>query len=72
MQVENPGIQGIVMDFHVNSMLKLELLPIFLMLTPLITNLLCVINSALNQPLFFTIANHKLKVVEADASFLKS
>ncbi|XP_019437574.1 PREDICTED: laccase-12-like [Lupinus angustifolius] len=35
------------------------------------TNLLRVINSALNQPLFFTIANHKLTVVGADASYLK-
>lgn len=29
------------------------------------------INAALNQPLFFTIANHKLTVVGADASYLK-
>ncbi|KAJ1417725.1 Multicopper oxidase, type 1 [Sesbania bispinosa] len=35
------------------------------------TNLLRVINAALNQPLFFTIANHKLTVVGADASYLK-
>ncbi|XP_019459405.1 PREDICTED: laccase-5-like [Lupinus angustifolius] len=35
------------------------------------TNLLRVINAALNQPLFFTIANHKFTVVGADASYLK-
>ncbi|CAL0327926.1 unnamed protein product [Lupinus luteus] len=35
------------------------------------TNLLRVINSALNQPLFFAVANHKLTVVGADASYLK-
>ncbi|XP_007008849.2 PREDICTED: laccase-12 [Theobroma cacao] len=35
------------------------------------TNLLRVINAALNQPLFFTVANHKLTVVGADASYLK-
>ncbi|XP_044461244.1 laccase-12-like [Mangifera indica] len=35
------------------------------------TNLLRVINSGLNQPLFFTIANHKFTVVGADASYLK-
>ncbi|KAL5076687.1 hypothetical protein RYX36_015671 [Vicia faba] len=35
------------------------------------TNLVRVINAALNQPLFFTIANHKLTVVSADASYLK-
>ncbi|MCI19139.1 laccase 12, partial [Trifolium medium] len=35
------------------------------------TNLIRVINAALNQPLFFTIANHKLTVVGADASYLK-
>ncbi|KAF3433333.1 hypothetical protein FNV43_RR24435 [Rhamnella rubrinervis] len=35
------------------------------------TNLLRVINSALNQPLFFKIANHKLTVVGADASYTK-
>lgn len=35
------------------------------------TNLLRVINAALNQPLFFTIANHKLTVVGADASYVK-
>ncbi|KAI4306892.1 hypothetical protein L6164_030132 [Bauhinia variegata] len=35
------------------------------------TNLLRVINSALNQPLFFTVANHKFTVVGADASYLK-
>ncbi|CAH8384820.1 unnamed protein product [Eruca vesicaria subsp. sativa] len=35
------------------------------------TILLRVINSALNQPLFFTVANHKLTVVGADASYLK-
>ncbi|KAG6758179.1 hypothetical protein POTOM_038515 [Populus tomentosa] len=35
------------------------------------TNLLRVVNSALNQPLFFTVANHKLTVVGADASYVK-
>ena len=35
------------------------------------TKLLRVINAALNQPLFFTVANHKLKVVGADASYVK-
>ncbi|XP_004500522.2 laccase-12-like [Cicer arietinum] len=35
------------------------------------TNLIRVINAALNQPLFFKIANHKLTVVGADASYLK-
>ncbi|XP_059627072.1 laccase-12-like [Cornus florida] len=35
------------------------------------TNLLRVINSALNQQLFFTVANHKLTVVGADAAYLK-
>ncbi|KAJ9175943.1 hypothetical protein P3X46_014442 [Hevea brasiliensis] len=35
------------------------------------TNLLRVINAALNQPLFFTIANHNFTVVGADASYLK-
>jgi laccase len=35
------------------------------------TNLLRVINSALNQELFFTVANHKLTVVGADASYTK-
>ncbi|KAF3971732.1 hypothetical protein ACB098_06G136800 [Castanea mollissima] len=35
------------------------------------TNLIRVINAALNQPLFFTIANHKLTVVGADASYTK-
>ncbi|KAL2541813.1 Laccase-12 [Abeliophyllum distichum] len=35
------------------------------------TNLLRVINSALNQQLFFKIANHKLRVVGADASYVK-
>nr|GEZ12926.1 laccase-12-like [Tanacetum cinerariifolium] len=35
------------------------------------TNLLRVINSALNQQLFVTIANHKLTVVGADASYVK-
>ncbi|PON79099.1 Laccase [Parasponia andersonii] len=35
------------------------------------TNLLRVINAALNQPLFFTIANHKFTVVGADASYVK-
>ncbi|XP_057979781.1 laccase-12-like [Malania oleifera] len=35
------------------------------------TNLLRVVNSALNQELFFTIANHKLTVVAADASYTK-
>ncbi|KAJ4850286.1 hypothetical protein Tsubulata_019913 [Turnera subulata] len=42
--------------------------------TPLLlgeTNLLRVINAALNQELFFTIANHKFTVVGADASYLK-
>ncbi|PRQ56865.1 putative laccase [Rosa chinensis] len=33
------------------------------------TNLLRVINAALNQPLFFSVANHKLTVVGADASY---
>ncbi|KAF7147128.1 hypothetical protein RHSIM_Rhsim03G0147700 [Rhododendron simsii] len=35
------------------------------------TNLLRVINSGMNQQLFFTVANHKLTVVGADASYLK-
>ena len=35
------------------------------------TNLLRVVNSALNQELFFTVANHKLIVVAADASYTK-
>ncbi|KAJ9175944.1 hypothetical protein P3X46_014443 [Hevea brasiliensis] len=35
------------------------------------TNLLRVINAAMNQPLFFTVANHKLTVVGADASYVK-
>ncbi|GAY40522.1 hypothetical protein CUMW_052540 [Citrus unshiu] len=35
------------------------------------TNLLRVINAGLNQPLFFTIANHQFTVVGADASYLK-
>ncbi|KAH1055487.1 hypothetical protein J1N35_033552 [Gossypium stocksii] len=35
------------------------------------TNLLRVINAALNQPLFFKVANHKLTVVGADASYTK-
>ncbi|KAL3524014.1 hypothetical protein ACH5RR_016848 [Cinchona calisaya] len=35
------------------------------------TNLLRIVNSALNQQLFFTIANHKLTVVGADASYVK-
>ena len=35
------------------------------------TNLLRVVNSALNQPLFFTVANHKFTVVGADASYVK-
>ncbi|KAF8402562.1 hypothetical protein HHK36_010648 [Tetracentron sinense] len=35
------------------------------------TNLLRVINSALNQELFFTVANHKMLVVAADASYTK-
>ncbi|GLT68166.1 hypothetical protein SLA2020_404220 [Shorea laevis] len=35
------------------------------------TNLLRVINAALNQELFFTVANHKLTVVAADASYTK-
>ncbi|KAI4382887.1 hypothetical protein MLD38_008789 [Melastoma candidum] len=35
------------------------------------THLLRVINSALNQELFFTVANHKFTVVGADASYTK-
>ncbi|OVA02810.1 Multicopper oxidase [Macleaya cordata] len=35
------------------------------------TNLLRVTNSALNQQLFFTVANHKLTVVSTDASYTK-
>ncbi|KAL8093715.1 laccase-12-like [Apium graveolens] len=35
------------------------------------TNLLRVINSALNQQLFFAVANHKLTIVGADASYVK-
>lgn len=35
------------------------------------TILLRIINSALNQELFFTIANHRLTVVSADASYTK-
>ncbi|KAI4302440.1 hypothetical protein MLD38_038185 [Melastoma candidum] len=35
------------------------------------THLLRVINAALNQELFFTVANHKFTVVGADASYLK-
>ncbi|GFZ15071.1 laccase 12 [Actinidia rufa] len=35
------------------------------------TNLIRVINAAMNQQLFFTIANHKFTVVGADASYLK-
>ncbi|KAK8592162.1 hypothetical protein V6N13_062748 [Hibiscus sabdariffa] len=35
------------------------------------TNLLRVINAALNQPLFFKVANHMLTVVGADASYTK-
>lgn len=35
------------------------------------TNLLRVINAALNQPLFFTVAKHQFTVVGADASYLK-
>lgn len=35
------------------------------------TNLLRVINAALNQELFFTVANHKLTVVATDASYTK-
>ncbi|XVF24190.1 hypothetical protein REPUB_Repub13aG0106200 [Reevesia pubescens] len=35
------------------------------------TNLLRVINAALNQPLFFKVANHTLTVVGADASYTK-
>ncbi|KAL4556939.1 hypothetical protein LXL04_035106 [Taraxacum kok-saghyz] len=35
------------------------------------TKLIRVINAALNQQLFFTIANHKLTVVGADASYVK-
>ncbi|RVW42413.1 Laccase-12 [Vitis vinifera] len=35
------------------------------------TNLLRVINSGLNQELFFTVANHKFTVVAADASYTK-
>ncbi|XP_010491073.1 PREDICTED: laccase-12 [Camelina sativa] len=35
------------------------------------TSLLRVINAALNQPLFFSVAKHKLTVVGADASYVK-
>lgn len=35
------------------------------------TNLLRIINAALNQELFFSVANHKLTVVGADASYTK-
>ncbi|CDP13965.1 unnamed protein product [Coffea canephora] len=35
------------------------------------TNLIRVVNSGLNQQLFLTIANHKLTVVGADASYVK-
>ncbi|TYH19236.1 hypothetical protein ES288_A05G336900v1 [Gossypium darwinii] len=35
------------------------------------TNLLRVINAALNQPLFFAVANHKLTVVGVDATYIK-
>ncbi|OIT03641.1 PREDICTED: laccase-12-like isoform X1 [Nicotiana attenuata] len=35
------------------------------------TSLLRVINAALNQQLFFTVANHKLTVVGADASYVQ-
>nr|GLL40358.1 vacuolar amino acid transporter 1-like [Ipomoea trifida] len=35
------------------------------------TNLLRVINAALNQQLFFSVANHKLTVVGANASYVK-
>ncbi|CAI9091790.1 OLC1v1026903C2 [Oldenlandia corymbosa var. corymbosa] len=35
------------------------------------TNLIRVVNAALNQQLFFTIANHKFTVVGADASYVK-
>ncbi|KAL7108926.1 hypothetical protein ACP275_06G143700 [Erythranthe tilingii] len=35
------------------------------------TNLLRVVNSALNQELFFKVANHKLTVVGADACYVK-
>ncbi|XP_038723917.1 laccase-5-like [Tripterygium wilfordii] len=35
------------------------------------TNLLRIINAGLNQPLFFTVANHRLTVVGADASYIK-
>ncbi|KAL8101771.1 hypothetical protein AgCh_033604 [Apium graveolens] len=35
------------------------------------TNLLRVVNSALNQQLFFAIANHKMTVVGANASYVK-
>ncbi|PIA57115.1 hypothetical protein AQUCO_00600087v1 [Aquilegia coerulea] len=35
------------------------------------TNLLRIINSAMNQELFFTIANHRLTVVGIDASYTK-
>ncbi|KAI3793250.1 hypothetical protein L1987_35866 [Smallanthus sonchifolius] len=35
------------------------------------TNLIRVINAGLNQQLFFSIANHKLTVVGADASYVK-
>ncbi|KAF6144815.1 hypothetical protein GIB67_038914 [Kingdonia uniflora] len=35
------------------------------------TNLLRVVNSGLNQQLFFTVANHKMTVVATDASYIK-
>lgn len=35
------------------------------------TYLLRIINAALNDELFFSIANHTLKVVEADAVYVK-
>lgn len=35
------------------------------------TNLLRIVNSGLNQQLFFKVANHKLTVVGADASYVK-
>jgi laccase len=36
------------------------------------TYLLCLINAALNDELFFSIANHNLIVVEADAVYAKN
>ncbi|XP_052179270.1 laccase-12-like [Diospyros lotus] len=35
------------------------------------TNLLRIVNAALNQQLFFSVANHKLTIVGADASYLR-